>query len=77
MMVPYKSQYRNPLRRLTIITLVRLHRILGRPVLQLGGAALVILLVTLWLHERTPVLQGGGVVQLHAALEQTLPHKAS
>lgn len=76
MFLAYRSQYRNPLRRLAAIKLGRLHRLLGRPVLQLGGAALMIVMATVWLHHRTPVLHGAGEVDLRAALEQTQLTKA-
>ncbi|MBR9972259.1 hypothetical protein [Magnetospirillum sulfuroxidans] len=76
MTIPYRSQYRNPLRRLCAIHLSRLSRVLGRPVLQLGGAALIILGATVWLHQRTPELPGGGTVDLRASGEYVQPSKA-
>ena len=76
MTIPYRSQYRNPLRRLWAIQFSRLNRVLGRPVLQLAGAALIIVAATAWLHQRTPELPGGGTVDLRASGEYVQPFKA-
>jgi hypothetical protein len=54
MTVPYRSQYRNPLRRRVVIGLFKVMRVLDRPVLQLGVAGLAVLMATAWLYAHTP-----------------------
>lgn len=76
MTVPYRSQYRNPLRRHLTIGLGRMVRLLSRPVVQLGVAALFVLTTTLWLHQHTPE-QGGGTVDLRASGGYVQSYKAS
>lgn len=76
MTVPYRSQYRNPLRRQVAIALSRMVRLLGRPAVQLGVAALFVLAATLWLHQHTPE-QGGGTVDLRASGGYVQSYKAS
>ncbi|AVM74194.1 hypothetical protein [Magnetospirillum gryphiswaldense] len=76
MTIPYRSQYRNPLRRHLTIGLSRTVRLLSRPLVQLGVAALVTLVATLWLHQHTPE-QGGGTVDLRASGGYVQSYKAS
>lgn len=70
MNVPYRSQYRSTVRRLVSVRLGGLRRLLRRPSLQLGAAALMVLAATLWLHRHTPELEGGGTVDLRASAYQ-------
>lgn len=65
--VPYRSQYRSVTRRLLSLRLGGLLRFSRRPLLQLGVAAAVIVGATVWLHNHTPELQGGGTVDLRAS----------
>jgi len=76
MTIPYRSQYRNPLRRHLTIGLSRMVRLLSRPPVQLGVAALFVLTATLWLHQHTPE-QGGGTVDLRASGGYVQSYKAS
>lgn len=76
MTIPYRSQYRNPLRRHLAIGLGRTVRLLSRPLVQLGVAVLFMLATTLWLHQQTPE-QGGGSVDLRASGGYVQSYKAS
>jgi hypothetical protein len=65
--VPYRSQYRNPLRRLAAVKLWSATRVFRRPAVQAVLSAAVILGAVMVLHQRTPE---PGKAAEHASIAQ-------
>lgn len=68
MIVPYRSQYRSPLRRIAAVRVASLSRRLRRPLVQLALSAALIVAATAWLHQHTPARLGQDGAVLRAGV---------